>query len=137
MINYCVMQFSVWGTAMSIFMCWSVVFPFSFRQLKISGRIRYAHIISIALAVVIPLPAGLAPLSGEVVYTSSAVVPCLGHNRDYIFYSFILPVSTILAFTVCLLLIVMWILFKVGWILYTVRLQLVTLPNPIHKNITS
>ena len=115
--NYCLMQFSLWAAIQALFTFWSVVYPFGFRQLKLSGRIRYAHIISIVLAVVIPLPAAVIHLGGDgVMNITSSVIPCLGNNTDYTFYSFILPVSIIMIFTMCSLLFIIWTLFKVCYL---------------------
>lgn len=105
--NYCIVQLTLWGAIQAVLMFWSVAYPFSFRQLKVSGRIRHAHIISIVLAVVIPLPAGLIHLSGGVVNITSSVLPCLGRN-----YTLILPISIIVAFSMSLLLLIIWTLFK-------------------------
>ena len=94
-------------------MFWSVAYPFSFRQLKITGNIRYAHIISILLALLIPLPSAFTQLVDGSVFVTSLVLPCLGRNTDYIYYTFILPISLLLGGGLVLLVLVIWILFKV------------------------
>ena len=113
-VSYSLVHLSVWAVLQAVFMFWSVAYPFSFRQLKITGKIRYAHIISILLALLIPLPSAFTQLAGGSVFTTNLVVPCLGRNRNYIYYTFILPISLLLGGGLVLLMLVIWILFKVG-----------------------
>ena len=108
------MQIATWGALLAVFMYWSVAHPFNFRQLKITGKIRHAHIISIALAVVLPLPSALIHLSGGTIITANLVLPCLGRNSEYNFFSNILPVSILISITLCVLALIIWILFKVS-----------------------
>ena len=103
----------MWAVLQAVFMFWSVAHPFSFRQLKITGNIRYAHIISILLALLIPLPSAFTQLAGGSVFVTSLVLPCLGLNTNYIYYTFILPISLLLIGDAILLVLIVWILFKV------------------------
>ena len=103
----------MWIFLHSIFLFWAVVFPFNYRQLRISRRIRYAHIISVVLAVVVPLPAALVHLKdGHIAYYTPTIL-CQGRNRDYAYYTFVLPVSIIMCITSCLLVVIIWTIFKV------------------------
>ena len=111
--NYAVVQGCTWAMLHAIFLFWGVVFPFSYRQLRISGRIRHAHIISIILAVVIPLPAGLIHLVDGYIFTANPAFACAGRNLDITFYTFILPISVIICITACLLVLILWTIFKV------------------------
>lgn len=113
-LTYGVGNLCFWGFLHTVFMFWGVVYPFSYRQLKISGRIRYAHIISIILASVYPLPAALIHLQDGYIVTRSPAYACLGRNTDHTFYTFVLPVSIILAAIVCLLVLVFWTILKVN-----------------------
>ena len=111
--NYSITQITVLAALQSVFMFWSVAYPFSFRQLKITGKIRYAHIISILLALLIPLPSVFTQLVDGSVYITSIVLPCLGLNSDYIYYTFVLPNSLLLIGEMVLLVLIIWVLFKV------------------------
>ena len=113
MVNYCFVNIAVWGSLLAAFVYWSVGHPFSFRQLKVTGRIRYAHIISILLSLIIPLPSAFAPLIDGSVFTTSLVLPCLSLNADYVYSTFILPINILLGIQVVLLVLIIWILFKV------------------------
>ena len=103
----------MWAFLHGIFLFWAVVFPFNYRQLRISGRIRYAHIISVVLAVIIPLPAALVHLKdGHIAYHTPTLL-CQSRNRDYTYYTLVLPVSIIMCITSCLLVVIIWTIFKV------------------------
>lgn len=88
-------------------------YPFSYRVFKISGRIRYAHIISIILALVIPLPGALVHLKGGFVLTASPTVVCAGRSTDYNYYTIVLPLSIVLTITTCLIVLIFWTVLKV------------------------
>ena len=120
----------MWAFLHGIFLFWAVVFPFNYRQLRISGRIHYAHITSIVLAVVVPLPAALVHLKDGHIAFYTPTLFCQGRNRDYTYYTFILPVSIIMCITSCLLVVIIWTIFKVIIIInlysvhaYTVHVQ--------------
>ena len=54
---------------------------------------RNAHIISILLAAVSPLPGALVHLKDGYIVTRSSAFVCLGRNRGFTFYGFVLPTS--------------------------------------------
>ena len=113
-LYYCVMQCTVWSAIHFIFMFWSIEFPFSYRQLKISGRIRYAHVGSVVLAILIPLPAGLIHLKDGYIDSLIPAIGCVGFRFDFNYYIMILPLSVLVAITTCLLVLIIWTLFKVN-----------------------
>ncbi len=92
----------VWTALHIAFLFWGVSFPFSYRQLTISGRIHYAHIISVLLALLLPLPGALVPLKEGFVITHYPTIACIGRNADYNYYLLILPICIILGVTSCL-----------------------------------
>ena len=113
---YCLMQYTVWSAMHFIFMFWSIEFPFSYRQLKISGRIRYAHVGSVVLAILIPLPAGLIHLKDGYINSLIPTIGCVGYHSDFNYYTLVLPLSVLVAITTCLLVLIIWTLFKVRFI---------------------
>ena len=94
------------------FLYWSVAFPISYRQFKISERIRYTHIICVVLAVVIPIPCGLVPLKDGFIGVGEPTV-CGGRSLDYSFYTLVIPISITIAITSCFLVLIIWTIFKV------------------------
>ena len=112
-IVYCIQQICMWILLHALFLFWGVAFPFHYRQLKANNRLRYAHIISIALGIFVPLPSALAPLKDGYIVTSHPTVACAGRNTDITYYTFVLPLSILLAITSILLALMFWTLFKV------------------------
>lgn len=113
MSTYCLYQSCVWATLYAVILFWGVAFPFSYRQLKISGRIRYAHVISILLALILPLTSALIPLKNGFVSTRNPTIACVGRSTDLLYYTFILPLSIFLGITSFLHMLTFWIIFKV------------------------
>ena len=113
MAVYCLEQISIWAALRAVFLFWAVKFPFSYRNLLSSGRIRYAHIISVLLAVIIPLPSALVFLKDGFLNNRNPGIVCIGRNIDHIYYLLILPISIFDAVTSCLLLLIFWIVLKV------------------------
>ena len=95
------------------FLLWGVAYPFSYRQLKVSGNHRYAHIICVVLALVIPLLPALAHLKDGYVNLAGNPHNCFGRNPSINHYMFILPLGTIVGISTYLLVIIFWIIFKV------------------------
>ena len=117
---YLLGQTSMWGLIHGIFLLWAVRDPFGFRRLKKTGRIRYAHIICVAMAVVLPLVAPCALLRDGYINTATPSQVCVGRSFSVTYYALILPVSFIVGLTSCLLSLFFWTLFKV-YIYLTMR----------------
>ena len=114
MFSYGLSQFCIWNTLYYVFLFWGVVYPFSYRTFKISNnRIRYAHIISVLLAVVLPLPGALGHLRRGLIAIRFPALTCVGRDLTYIFYANILPFSILLAANTCMLVLIFWTIFKV------------------------
>lgn len=109
--TYCLEQISMWAMLHAVFLFWGVRYPFNYRQLRVSGRIRYTHIISVVLAIVVPLFPALINLKGGYVLTTIPSLACAGRSTEYIYYTIILPVSVILAIITCLLALIVWTIY--------------------------
>ncbi len=103
----------MWAVLHAVFLFWGVKFPFSYRQLRVQKRIRYAHIISVILAVVVPLPGALIHLKDGYVSPNPPANACAGRNLDFTYYTFVLPISVMIGTTSCLLVLILWTIFKV------------------------
>ena len=93
---------------------WGVVFPFHFRKFKAEGKLKYIHIATVLIALLLPLVPALLHLERGYVVANSPTVVCYGRSIDVTFFSFILPLSSILAVTTSILIIMFWIIFKVS-----------------------
>jgi hypothetical protein len=111
--NYILVQISVWTVLHAIFLFYGVAFPYSFRKLRNSGRIRYAHIISVILAVLLPAIGPCVLLRDGYVIISTPTLTCVGRNLDITYYGVILPISILTCITSCLLVLLFWSIFKV------------------------
>ncbi len=112
--NYCSGQICVWLVNHAIFLFWAVNFPFRYRSFRISGKIRYAHVISVLLALTLPLPGALVHLKDGYFAARNPTIICTGRNTDYTYYVFVLPVSVILGITSYLLIVSGWKIVKVS-----------------------
>ena len=110
---YSLGQISMWGLIRGTFLLRAVRDPLGFRRLKESGDIRYAHIISVAVAVALPLVGPCALLGDGYIVTSAPSQACVGQSFSVTYYTFVLPISFIVGLTSCLLLLFFWTLFKV------------------------
>lgn len=111
--SYTLEQICVWTTLHALFLYWGIAFPFSYRHLRISGKLRTAHIICVLLGLIIPLSAALIPLIDGHIVTVHPTLACGVRNTDITFYTFILPLSILLAGTTCLLALMFWTIFRV------------------------
>jgi uncharacterized membrane protein (UPF0182 family) len=117
--QYALGNLCTWVFLHTVFLFWGVVFPINYLQLRNSKKLHYAHVISVIVAVVVPLPLPFAHLKGGYVPTRSPAITCIGKNLDYSFYFFVLPFSIILATSTCLLVLVFWTILKVIMYLHT------------------
>ncbi len=111
---YSIEQMCIWAVLHAAFLFWAIYFPFSYRRLQMSGKMRYAHIISVLLALILPLLGALIPLKEGHIIGRNPSYTCFGRNSNYTFYTFILPVSISMAVTLSLLMLTFLMIFKVG-----------------------
>jgi hypothetical protein len=110
----------MWALLHAFFLNWAIRFPASYRQLRTSVRIRYAHIISVVLAVMLPLVGPCVILKDGHLVLGSAMLFCIGRNFDFNYYAVILPTSLFVGMTLFLLVFLFWTIFKVLWMLQAV-----------------
>ena len=105
------MQTTVWTVLDVMFFLWAIVSPFSYQRFKLSGRIRIAHIISVLLGLLVPLPTPLMQLvHGYIQYFSF----CIGNKRDYVYYTWLLPITISIGITTFMQIYIIWTIFKVN-----------------------
>lgn len=118
---YTTIQACVWLALHAFFLFWGVAFPFNYREFKLTKKLKHLHAVSIVLGLTVPLPAALVPIKdGFIVPTTGLVLLCIGQDIDINFYTFILPLSILIAFTSILLNLMFCILFKVQYIMQVV-----------------
>ena len=100
----------------AFFLLWGVKYPFNFRYMKISGKMRYFHITAVILVLLLPLPSPfiLLFLDGYMItITSLPSVGAFGRNPDEFFYCFTIAATISLAITAILMEFVCWTVFQV------------------------
>ena len=107
---YSELQTCVWAVLDAMFFFWAIVSPFSFQQFKLSERIRKAHIISVLLGLLVPLPTPLIQLVYG--YTNDFIL-CVGYNSNFIYYTWLLPISIFIGITTFMQIYIIWTIFKV------------------------
>ena len=112
---YFVVQFDVLGTTQAFFLLWSVKYPVNFRYMKRTGKMRYAHIISVLIVLFGPLlgPFILLIDGYHISVTDSPYLAAFGRNRDHFFIMFTVPACISLAATTILLDFMFWTILQV------------------------
>ena len=99
----------------AVFLIWGVKFPFNYKAMKGSGKLRYAHIIGVIVVVLGPLPGTLCLLIDGLTtaLTDNPSLAAFGRNRKHFFFIFSLPATILLATTAILLEFIFWTIFQV------------------------
>ena len=92
-VHYAIVQISTWIMVFAVFFYWGVQSPLSYRRHKVSRWFLYAHIASIVLGLILPLPAGFLPLRYGYIIDDVPVIACSGTNTDATYYTFTLPIT--------------------------------------------
>ena len=108
---YTLLQLSIWWLCHVIFMFWNLRFPF---HAKVFVRIKAIHVAMVLLALLLPTILVIASFStGGFVIVSNPPTICASRSSDAAYYSLILPISTIMATGISLLVLVFIIVIKV------------------------
>lgn len=82
--------------------------------MRLSGKARKAHIISVLVALTVPLIGALAPLKDGFLSSRNPTLTCIARNADYVYYFLVLPCSIVLGLASCLMVVNIWVIFKVS-----------------------
>ncbi len=106
----------VWWFCHCVMVFWSIGFPFHYRSYQNTHRIRYIHVAVILAGLILPgVPVGVTFATGEYTLTRFPPIVGLADNKDAPFYSFVLPVSILIAAGVSLLIMVFHEVLKVRY----------------------
>lgn len=92
---------------------WSIVFPFHYRRFKLEKKIKYVHITTLVLVLALPVFPALLHLIDGYSVGLGPFYTCIGRNTVVTYFTFILPISIILAIATSLMIIIFWTIFKV------------------------
>ena len=114
MLAYGLVQLVLWITFHAISLCWGILFPFHFRQMKLAKKLKYIHISTVLVALLLPIiPALLLLLKDGYVIIDTPTTFCAGRSPEFTFYALILPLSILLAIATSAFIIMLWIIMKV------------------------
>ena len=111
---YLLLQITLWGTFHALGLGWSIFFPFQYRRFKAEGRVKYIHIITLILGLVLPAIAALVPLIDGYTIAPTPINNCVGRNGAITFFATILPIIVLIAATTTVGVILFWTIFKVS-----------------------
>lgn len=110
---YLLVQIIFWNNFHTLGLGWGILFPFHYRRFKTEGKIKYIHIVTVILGLVLPAISALAPLIDGYTVTPSPIDNCVGRNMAITFFMAVLPISILLAVNSTVLVILFWTIFKV------------------------
>ena len=110
---YLLLQITLWGTFHALGLCWGIAFPFHYRRFKTEGRVKYVHVITVILGLVLPAIPALVPLIDGYTITLSPIDICGPRDVAIAYFTMILPISILIAASSTVLIILFWIIFKV------------------------
>ena len=111
-LNYLSFHISYSMLFYTVFLLWSTVFPFHYREAKISGRVKRSFIAALVTSFIAPTTCLFVLKDG---YFSAFYLfdPCTPQNPTDFYIAVTLHQSLLLWVTTSLLVIIMWKIFKV------------------------
>ena len=106
-------QLGYWTAFHAIGLCWGIIFPFHFRQMKTGQKLKYYHIMTVLLALILPAFPALIHLHDGYSMGYSPTTLCFGRNVAVTLFALILPLSGLMAVATSTLIIVFWKILKV------------------------
>lgn len=125
---YCLFQLAMFWFCHLLALFWKTNFPFHSRSFQKSHRMKYLHITSVAIGILVPLAPVVVTMaqfshgksSAEAVkgglgfgITRFPPLLCTGRDGDTIFYSLIVPIDVIVMIGMAFLVSLFWIVHKV------------------------
>ena len=111
--SYGLGQISLWIVFHAIGLLKSICFPFFYRKIKQEGALKYIHISTVIVALVLPLVLALLHLIDGYSVAPSPVVICTSQNITITYYSLVLPVSVLFGATTTILILLFRKIFRV------------------------
>ena len=92
---------------------WSILFPFHYRRFKATTKIKFIHVATIVLGLVVPTIPALLPLIHGYTITSGPFGFCVARDIVTTYFTLALPKSILMAITTSVFVILFWRLLKV------------------------
>lgn len=111
---YCALQVSTLCLFYSGALLWSIMFPFQYRRYEKENKLKYVHITTALLALLLPLVSSFVILAFGYARSYNHESICPGRNSDSIYAGVTLPMSIMGAVSSSILVVVFWAIFKVS-----------------------
>ena len=112
--HYLFLQLSYSMLFYTLFLFWSTVFPFHYREARRSGRVKSAFIAALLTCFIVPLTSLILIPYGYFSSNYLATGLCAAQSPTAFFVIITLHQSVVLWVTSSLLVVIMWTIFKVG-----------------------
>ena len=122
-ISYLLVQITLWSTFHTLGLCWSIEFPFHYRRFKTEKKIKYIHIITLIIGLILPTIFALVPLIDGYTIALNPTDDCIAKNVAITFFITILPLNVLMAVNSTVLIILFWRIFKVCDTAHSVAVQ--------------
>ena len=114
---YLLAQISSWILFHALGILRGIAFPFLYHKIKTEGKLKYIHITTVMIALILPLVPALLPLIDGYGVIPTSIGICVGRNIVITYFSLVLPFSILFAIASTVLIAVFWRLFKVTTVL--------------------
>ena len=106
-------QLGYWVAFHAVELCWGIAFPLHFRQMKTERKLKYFHITTVLLAVLLPTLPALINLHEGYTMADTPTTVCFGRSVTVTFFALILPLSVLIAVATSAMIITFWKILKV------------------------
>ena len=103
----------LWTVFLAMSLMWMGTCPKSYARSKEAGHFRLLHILSIVVALMVPIVASLIQLEVGFRRVGFPPIVCLGRSESYLYYALSLPISVMGVAPSAGLVIIGWMLIKV------------------------
>lgn len=90
-----------------------VEFPFKYRIFKAEGKLKYVHISTVVIGIILPLVPALLPLIDGYSIIPSSLDVCFSQNPVITYFTLVLPFSILFALATTILIAMFWKIVKV------------------------
>ena len=111
---YGIAQLGLFVLFHAVGLCWGIAFPFHYRRFQAEEKLKYIHITTVLIALLLPSVPALLHLKEGYSVSNTPTTVCFGRSMAVTFFSLILPLSIILAITTSIFVIMFWIILKVN-----------------------
>ena len=131
---YSTLSVAIWWFFLTATLFWKIWFPFHARRIETAHKLHYIHITCVIIGVLVPFIPIISLMSAFSVMLDSQdppkptfwkgglgfasarfpPLPCNGNDKNVLFYSDILPSDIILASGITLIILIFWLVHKVG-----------------------